>query len=135
MTLAAPMTDNDFCLKGINRMTNETTCSLTDALALHGIGLTAAAANKVLAAAGVIAKRWRESGKPGRSPKSHWALTDLGKQFAVEEENSMSPEPTIRYRVDAFQALMAHAKPTLEMMLTEGEIAMKSATSKRQEAF
>jgi DNA-binding PadR family transcriptional regulator len=116
-------------------MTNETTCSLTDALALHGIGLTAAAANKVLAAAGVIAKRWRESGKPGRPPKSYWALTDLGKQFAVEEENSMSPEPTIRYRVDAFQALMAHVKPTLEMMLTEGEIAMKSATSKGQEAF
>jgi hypothetical protein len=115
--------------------TNEQAVSLTDALGLQGIGLTAAAANKVLAAAGVIAKRWRASGKPGRPPKSYWAVTDLGKQFAVEEENSMSPEPTIRYRVDAFSALMAHAKPTLEMMLAEGEVSMKSATAKHSEVF
>ncbi|CAB3783325.1 hypothetical protein [Pararobbsia alpina] len=107
--------------------TNAQTCSLTDALALHGVGLTAAAANKVLSAAGVIAKRWRESGKPGRPPKSYWALTDLGKQFAVEEENSMSPEPTIRYRVDAFSALWAHpdVQETLAAMLNEGEVRIR----------
>lgn len=100
---------------------------MTDALGLNGIGLTAAAANKVLAAAGVIAKRWRESGKPGRPPKSYWALTDLGKQFAVEEENARSHEPTIRYRVDAFPALMAYTKPWLDAMLNEGETLKKSA--------
>jgi hypothetical protein len=120
-----------------NQATNEQTCSLTDALALHGIALTAAAANKVLHGAGMIERRWRDSSKPGRRPKSYWAATSLGERHGVVNEVSdRGGDPVIvRYASSRFRELWAsnEVQETLSAMLSEGEVHMREAAS--QEAL
>lgn len=70
----------------MNQATNEPTISLTDALALHGIGLSAANANKVLQGAGMTETRWRNSSVAGRPQKSFRAATPLGESMGIINE-------------------------------------------------
>ncbi|WP_321853873.1 hypothetical protein [Paraburkholderia tropica] len=120
-------------------MTNETTISLTEALSSHGIALTAASANKVLHSAGMIERRARESGKPGRPPKSYWAATQLGEANGIVNEQTdhahVGDPITAKYLPSKFSALWAHPNvaETLRAMLDQGEIKAKTAAP--QEPF
>jgi hypothetical protein len=123
-----------------NQATDEQTCSLTDALGLHGIGLTAAAANKVLHSAGMIENRWRESSKPGRPPKQYRAATPLGEQHGIVNEASTLPtgDPVlVKYLPSMFPVLWNHpdVQETLAVMLKEGEVRMRDGDAAKSETF
>ena len=124
----------------MNQATNETTISLTDALALHGIGFSAASANKVLAGAAMIETRWRNSSVAGRPQKSYRAATPLGESMGIVNEAATVPtgDPVIiKYAPSMFPVLWSHpeVQATLNVLLSEGAIAMKQASAKQQEVF
>jgi hypothetical protein len=121
----------------VNQATNEPTISLTDALALHGIGLSAANANKVLQGAGMTETRWRNSSVAGRPQKSFRAATPLGESMGIINEAATLPtgDPVIiKYAPSKFAELWAHQEvaATLRVLLSEGAIAMKSASAKQE---
>jgi hypothetical protein len=118
--------------------TNETTCSLSEALARAGMALTAANANKVLHAAKMIEKCWRESSKAGRPPKAYWVATALGQQHGIvndQADPAHGGDPVIvRYVGEMLPALWAHddVQATLAAMINEGTIKQRQGA---QEAF
>lgn len=120
---------------------NEQTVSLTDALALHGIGLSAANANKILQGAGMTETRWRDSSVAGRPQKSYKAATALGESMGIVNEAATVPtgDPVIiKYLPSQFSELWAHpeVQATLHLLFSEGAIALKSGKAKAlQEAF
>lgn len=124
----------------VNQATNEPTISLTDALGLHGIGLSAANANKVLQGAGMTETRWRDSSVAGRPQKSYRAATSLGESMGIVNEAATVPtgDPVnVKYTPSQFAVLWAHpeVQATLNVLFSEGAIAMKSVRAKGQEIF
>ena len=111
-------------------MTNdENPVSLTEVLAIAGVPLTPANANKVLHHAGMLERRVRDSLKPGNPQKSYWAATDTGKFYGiVEEVNSLSPEPQIRYLPSRWPDLWQTVADTYLEMLGSGEIKLRSTS-------
>jgi len=121
-------------------MSNEQLVSLTDALTANGIGLSAANANKVLQGAGMTETRWRNSSVADRPQKSFRAATPLGESMGIINEAATLPtgDPVIiRYAPSKFAELWAHpeVQATLNVLLSEGVIAMKSAGARGREAF
>jgi len=119
---------------------SEQTVSLTDALTLHGIGLSAANANKILQGAGMTETRWRDSSVAGRPQKSYRAATPIGEAHGIVNEKSTVPtgDPTnMRFVPSQFSELWAHpeVQATFNVLFSEGAIAMKSASAKQQEVF
>jgi hypothetical protein len=122
-------------------MTNEADeqpISLTECLNDNGIALTPVAANKILHAAGMLEKRWRDSSKPGRPPKQYRAATPLGEQHGIVNEAATVPtgDPvTVKYLPGMFPALWAHpdVAVTLAAMLREGTVKLRQCEA--QEAF
>jgi hypothetical protein len=120
--------------------TNEVPVSLTECLNANGIALTAASANKVLHGSGFTETRWRASSVEGRRPKSYRAASPKGEQYGgVNEVNAIgSGDPTLlKWLPSKFATLWNHpdVQATLAVMLSEGEVSMKSATAKRSEVF
>lgn len=103
-------------------MTNETTYAVSHCLKLRGISLKPAEFNRVAAAAGVIVKAFRASGKDASKVKAFWRVDEAGTGFAVEIENDRSPEPVVQYVDDRFDELLEFLAPTIDAMTREGEI-------------
>jgi len=121
-------------------MTEQTTISLTDALALHGIALSATNANKVLQGAAMIETRWRDSSVAGRPQKSYKVATPLGESLGIVNEKATVPtgDPIlVKYMPGLFASLWAHpeVQATFRVLYSEGAIAMKSGKAKAQEVF
>ena len=103
-------------------MINETTYAVSHCLKLRGISLKPAEFNRVAAAAGVIIKAFRASGKDPAKVKSYWRLGGAAAGFAVEIENDRSPEPVVQYLDDRFDDLLEYLASTIDAMVREGEI-------------
>jgi hypothetical protein len=101
---------------------NETTYAVSHCLKLRGISVKPTEFNRAAAAAGVIVKAFRASGKDASKVKSFWRVGEAGTGFAVEIENERSPEPSIQYLDVRFDALLAFMAPWLDAMQAEGEI-------------
>lgn len=91
-------------------------------LGMRGISLKPAEFNRVAAAAGVIVKAFRASGKDASKVKSFWRVAEAGAGFAIEVENERSPEPVVQYLDDRFDDLLEYLASTIDAMVREGEI-------------
>jgi hypothetical protein len=118
----------------MNDTNNEQAVSLTEALNIQGIPLSAVAAGKILLVAGITEVRWRPSGKADRPPKSYKAATSpLGESLgAVNEVNTIgSGDPTsLRFDRHRFASLWA-SKPVQEAL---GELLEASDVRYREQA-
>ena len=80
---------------------------ITNLLKKHKVGLSAAKANRILLAKGVLEERTRPSEtEPGKLRK-YKALTELGLRYGINREQQMIDETTPRYYPDMFEELVA----------------------------
>lgn len=116
---------------------NEQAVSLTEALGLHGIGLSAVAAGKVLLVAGVTEVRWRESSKPGRPMKAYKVATELGLALGSVNEKATVPtgDPTnLKFDRNRFADLWAsrQVQAALSDLLEAGDVRYRDGAAPGQ---
>ncbi|MFM0088955.1 hypothetical protein PQR46_18770 [Paraburkholderia sediminicola] len=113
---------------------NEQACSLTEALSVNAIPLSAVAAGKVLLVAGVTGVAWRESSKPGRPPKSYKVATALGESLGIVNEASTLPtgDPVlVKYVPSMFASLWAsdEVQEALADLLKAGDVKYRDGAA------
>ena len=81
--------------------------ALTNLLKRHGVGLTAAKANRLLLAKGVLEEKTRPSATEPGKLRTYKALTDTGLNYGINKAQQMVDETTPRYYEDSFPELVA----------------------------
>ena len=80
---------------------------ITNLLKRHQVGLSAAKANRILLAKGLLEEKTRPSETEPGKLRSYKALTDKGLQYGINKEQQLVNETTPRYFVDSFPELVA----------------------------
>ena len=116
----------------MNEATKEATVSLTEALTVHMIPLTAVAAGKVLLVAGITGVEWRDSSKAGRPQKPYKVATAYGESLGAVNEKASVPtgDPSnLKFLLSKFPTLWAsHAvQDTLTDLIESGDIKLREA--------
>lgn len=79
---------------------------ITNLLKRHNIGLSAAKANKILLAKGVLEEKTRPSETEPGKLRTYKALTDVGLRYGINKPQQMIDETTPRYFEDSFEELV-----------------------------
>ena len=85
----------------------ERTHPITILLKRHEVGLSAAKANKILLAKGILEEKTRPSETEPGKVRTYKALTDDGLRYGINRPQQMIDETTPRYYEDSFQELVA----------------------------
>lgn len=80
---------------------------ITNLLKKHGVPLSAAKANKILLAKGILEERTRPSETEPGKVRTYKALTELGLRYGVNREQQMIDETTPRYFAETFEELVS----------------------------
>jgi hypothetical protein len=78
---------------------------ITNLLKRHGVGLSAAKANRILLAKGILEERTRASETEPGKLRTYKALTDTGLRYGFNKVQQLVNETTPRYYEDAFEEL------------------------------
>ena len=79
---------------------------LTNLLKRHNVGLTAAKANRILLAKGILEEKTRPSATEPGKLRTYKALTDIGLSYGINRVQQMIDETTPRYYEDSFEELV-----------------------------
>jgi hypothetical protein len=85
----------------------ERTYPITILLKRNEVGLSAAKANKILLAKGILEEKTRPSETEPGKVRTYKALTDDGLRYGINRPQQMIDETTPRYYEDSFQELVA----------------------------
>jgi hypothetical protein len=85
----------------------ERTYPITILLKRHVVGLSAAKANKILLAKGILEEKTRPSETEPGKMRTYKALTDDGLRYGINRLQQMIDETTPRYYEDTFQELVS----------------------------
>ena len=80
---------------------------ITNLLKRHGVELSAAKANRILLAKGILEERTRPSETQPGELRTYKALTEAGLRFGVNRVQQLVAETTPRYYEDAFEELVS----------------------------
>jgi hypothetical protein len=80
---------------------------ITNLLKRHGVGLSAAKANRILLAKGILEERTRPSETEPGKLRSYKAFTDIGLRYGFNKVQQMVDETTPRYYEDTFEELVS----------------------------
>jgi hypothetical protein len=80
---------------------------LTNLLKRHDVGLTAAKANRILLAKGILEEKTRPSATEPGKLRTYKALTDLGLSYGINRAQQLIDETSPRYYEDSFQELVS----------------------------
>ena len=80
---------------------------ITILLKRHEVGLSAAKANKILLAKGILEERTRPSETEPGKLRTYKALTEDGLRYGINKEQQLVNETTPRYFEDTFPELVA----------------------------
>ena len=72
----------------------------------YDVGLSAAKANRILLAKGVLEEKTRPSETEPGKLRSYKALTELGLRYGINKEQQLVNETTPRYYEDSFAELV-----------------------------
>ena len=86
---------------------NKPTEPITVLLKRHDVGLSAAKANRILLAKGILEERTRPSETEPGKLRSYKALTETGLRYGINKAQQLVNETTPRYYEDAFEELVA----------------------------
>lgn len=116
----------------MNETNNEAPVSLTEALTVHRIPLTAVAAGKVLLVAGITGVAWRNSSKEGRPPKAYKVATEFGERLGAVNEKASVPtgDPSnLKFLLSKFATLWAShpVQDALADLLEAGDVKLREA--------
>ena len=81
---------------------------ITILLKRHDVGLSAAKANRILLAKGILEERTRPSETEPGKLRTYKALTDVGLRYGINKAQQMVDETTPRYYEDSFEELVAN---------------------------
>ncbi len=76
---------------------------ITNLLKRHDVGLSAAKANRILLAKGILEERTRPSETEPGKLRTYKALTDAGLRYGINKAQQLVNETTPRYYEDAFE--------------------------------
>ena len=79
---------------------------ITNLLKSHNTGLSAAKANKILLAKGILEEKQRPSETEPGKMRSYKALTDAGLRYGINKSQQLVNETTPRYFEDSFAELV-----------------------------
>lgn len=79
---------------------------ITVLLKRHDVGLSAAKANRILIARGILEERTRPSETEPGKLRTYKALTDEGLRYGINKAQQMVDETTPRYYEDTFPELV-----------------------------
>ena len=80
---------------------------ITNLLKKHGVKLSAAKANRMLLARGILEERTRPSETEPGKLRTYKALTELGLRYGINREQQMIDETAPRYFDDTFEELVS----------------------------
>lgn len=80
---------------------------ITNLLKRHEVGLSAAKANRILLAKGVLEEKTRPSETEPGKLRTYKALTDIGLRYGINKPQQLINETTPRYYEDAFEELVS----------------------------
>ena len=80
---------------------------ITNLLKRHNVGLSAAKANKILLAKGILEEKTRPSETEPGKLRTYKALTEEGLRYGINRPQQMIDETTPRYYEDTFPELVA----------------------------
>jgi len=80
---------------------------ITNLLKRYNVGLSAAKANRILLAKGILEERTRPSETEPGKVRTYKALTDAGLRYGFNKAQQMVDETTPRYYEDSFEELVA----------------------------
>lgn len=80
---------------------------ITVLLKRHGVGLSAAKANRILLAKGILEERTRPSETEPGKLRTYKALSETGLRYGINRAQSMVDETTPRYYADTFEELVS----------------------------
>lgn len=80
---------------------------ITNLLKKHNVGLSAAKANRILLAKGILEERTRPSETEPGKLRTYKALTELGLRYGINKEQQLVDETTPRYYEDTFGELVS----------------------------
>ena len=80
---------------------------ITNLLKRHSVGLSAAKANRILLARGILEERTRPSETVPGKLRTYKALTDAGLRFGINRVQQLVAETSPRYFEDSFEELVS----------------------------
>ena len=80
---------------------------LTNLLKRHDVGLSAAKANRILLAKGILEEKTRPSATEPGKLRTYKALTDLGLSYGINKVQQLIDETSPRYYEDSFEELVS----------------------------
>jgi hypothetical protein len=80
---------------------------ITNLLKRHGVGLSAAKANRILLAKGILEEKTRPSETEPGKLRTYKALTDAGLRYGINRAQQLVNETSPRYYEDSFEELMS----------------------------
>ena len=80
---------------------------ITNLLKRHDVGLSAAKANRILLAKGILEERTRPSETEPGKLRSYKALTDVGLRYGINRVQQLVAETSPRYYEDLFEELVS----------------------------
>ena len=78
---------------------------LTNLLKRHDVGLTAAKANRILLAKGILEEKTRPSATEPGKLRTYKALTEAGLSYGINKAQQLIDETSPRYYEDSFEEL------------------------------
>ena len=91
--------------RGTGEPSRGRTEALTNLLKRHDVGLTAAKANRILLAKGILEEKTRPSATEPGKLRTYKALTDLGLSYGINKVQQLIDETSPRYYEDSFEEL------------------------------
>lgn len=85
----------------------ERTEPITNLLKRHGVGLSAAKANRILLAKGILEEKTRPSETEPGKVRTYKALTEAGLHYGINRPQQMIDETSPRYYDDTFPELVS----------------------------
>ena len=87
--------------------TGRRTEPITNLLKRHKVGLSAAKANRILMAKGILEEKTRPSETEPGKLRTYKALTDAGLHYGINKVQQLVDETTPRYFADTFEELVS----------------------------
>lgn len=87
--------------------TGRRTEPITNLLKRHNVGLSAANANRILLARGILEEKTRPSETEPGKLRTYKALTDAGLRYGINKTQQLVDETTPRYFEDTFPELVS----------------------------
>lgn len=90
-----------------NHSMGKRTEPITNLLKRHNVALSAAKANRILLAKGILEEKTRPSETEPGKLRTYKALTDIGLRYGVNQVQQLVNETTPRYYEDTFEELVS----------------------------